>query len=299
MVNDIIKSLQGDIDKAHRGVQARARQGAHRPRQPGDPRRRARRLLRHADAAEPGRVAATSPTRASSRSSRGRRTLIPEIEKAIRAAQLGLNPAVRRRAGAPADAGAHRRSAARSWSRWSRRWARRRKVACAARAATPTRCSRKRSRTGDHRGRRAQGPQEGAGRRPTRRSPRSTRSSARKKPRSSRSDGPCHSFREAHATPDKKRINEEWFVLENTARPRSTPPGLQVISGRKGKRGSVLGRHRPGFMLQPGEKILMVSGVPGKKSHGEPAHAAKGCASTTCFSASPCCRATGRSCAWR
>ena len=26
----------------------------------------------------------------------------------------------------------------------------------------------------------------------------------------------------------------------------------------------------PGFMLQPGEKILVVSGVPGKKSHGEP-----------------------------
>ena len=26
----------------------------------------------------------------------------------------------------------------------------------------------------------------------------------------------------------------------------------------------------PGFMLQPGEKILVVSGVPGKKSHGDP-----------------------------
>ena len=35
-------------------------------------------------------------------------------------------------------------------------------------------------------------------------------------------------------------------------------------------RGSVLGVIDPGFMLQPGEKILVVSGVPGKKSHGEP-----------------------------
>ena len=26
----------------------------------------------------------------------------------------------------------------------------------------------------------------------------------------------------------------------------------------------------PGFMLQPGEKILVVSGIPGKKSHGDP-----------------------------
>jgi hypothetical protein len=46
--------------------------------------------------------------------------------------------------------------------------------------------------------------------------------------------------------------------------------GLQVIGGRPGKRGSVLGVIDPGFMLQPGEKILVVSGVPGKKSHGEP-----------------------------
>ena len=32
----------------------------------------------------------------------------------------------------------------------------------------------------------------------------------------------------------------------------------------------MLGVIDPGFMLQPGEKILVVSGVPGKKSHGEP-----------------------------
>ena len=32
----------------------------------------------------------------------------------------------------------------------------------------------------------------------------------------------------------------------------------------------MLGVIDPGFMLQPGEKILVVSGFPGKKSHGEP-----------------------------
>jgi len=31
-----------------------------------------------------------------------------------------------------------------------------------------------------------------------------------------------------------------------------------------------LGVIDPGFMLQPGEKIVVVSGVPGKKAHGEP-----------------------------
>jgi hypothetical protein len=77
-------------------------------------------------------------------------------------------------------------------------------------------------------------------------------------------------FREAHAAPDKKRINEEWFILENAGASSVNTGGLQVIAGRPGKRGSVLGVIDPGFMLQPGEKILVVSGVPGKKSHGEP-----------------------------
>jgi hypothetical protein len=84
-------------------------------------------------------------------------------------------------------------------------------------------------------------------------------------------------FREAHAAPDKKRINEEYFVLENDGATAISTARLQVISapparpGQKGQRGSVLGVIDPGFMLQPGEKILVVTGVPGKKSHGEPA----------------------------
>jgi hypothetical protein len=77
-------------------------------------------------------------------------------------------------------------------------------------------------------------------------------------------------FREAHAAPDKKKINEEWFILENAGAQSINTGGLQVIAARKGKRGSVLGVIDPGFMLQPGEKILVVSGVPGKKSHGDP-----------------------------
>jgi hypothetical protein len=71
-------------------------------------------------------------------------------------------------------------------------------------------------------------------------------------------------FREAHAAPDKKRLNEEYFVLENTGGTAVSTGGLQVVSARKGKRGSVLG------VIDPGEKIIVVSGFPGKKSHGEP-----------------------------
>jgi hypothetical protein len=77
-------------------------------------------------------------------------------------------------------------------------------------------------------------------------------------------------FREAHAAPDKKRINEEWFVLENTGASAINTRGLQVLSGKAGQRGSFLGTIDPGFMLQAGEKILVASGSPGKKSQGEP-----------------------------
>jgi hypothetical protein len=77
-------------------------------------------------------------------------------------------------------------------------------------------------------------------------------------------------FREAHAAPDKKRINEEYFVLENDGGTAVSTAGLHVLGGRKGKRASLLGVIDPGFTLQPREQILVVSGVPGKKSHGEP-----------------------------
>ncbi|HVZ70788.1 MAG TPA: hypothetical protein VHJ20_00300 [Polyangia bacterium] len=77
-------------------------------------------------------------------------------------------------------------------------------------------------------------------------------------------------FREAHAAPDKKKINEEYFILENTGASAINTRGLQVLSSKQGQRGSFLGTIDPGFMLQPGEKILIASGSPGKKSQGEP-----------------------------
>jgi hypothetical protein len=77
-------------------------------------------------------------------------------------------------------------------------------------------------------------------------------------------------IREAHPASDTKKLNEEWFLLENSGASAISTGGLQVISARKGKRGSLLGTIDPGFMLQPGEKIIVCSGVPGKKAHGEP-----------------------------
>jgi hypothetical protein len=77
-------------------------------------------------------------------------------------------------------------------------------------------------------------------------------------------------FEEVHAAPDRKKVNEEYFVLANTGASAVSTAGLQVIVGRPGKRGSVMGQIDPGFVLQPGEKILIASGIPGKQSQGEP-----------------------------
>ncbi len=77
-------------------------------------------------------------------------------------------------------------------------------------------------------------------------------------------------FEEVHAAPDRKRVNEEYFVLANNGAAPVSTAGLSVIVGPAGKRGSVMGQIDPGFVLQPGEKILIVTGVPGKKSQGQP-----------------------------
>jgi len=77
-------------------------------------------------------------------------------------------------------------------------------------------------------------------------------------------------FEEVHAAPDAKKVNEEWFVLTNQGASPVSTAGLTVVVSRAGKRGSMLGRIDPGFPLQPGEKILIVSGMPGKKAQGEP-----------------------------
>ena len=77
-------------------------------------------------------------------------------------------------------------------------------------------------------------------------------------------------FEEAHAAPDKKKVNEEFFVLANQGATAVSTAGLQVIVGRPGKRGSVMGQIDPGFVLQPGEKILILSVIPVRKAQGEP-----------------------------
>ena len=44
-------------------------------------------------------------------------------------------------------------------------------------------------------------------------------------------------FEEIHAATDRKKVNEEWFVLANTGAGAISTAGLQVIVGRAGKAG--------------------------------------------------------------
>jgi hypothetical protein len=76
-------------------------------------------------------------------------------------------------------------------------------------------------------------------------------------------------FEEIHATTNPKKVNEEYYILANTGAASISTAGMHVIISRPGKRGSVMGQIDPGFTLQPGEKILIACGIPGKVSQGE------------------------------
>ena len=179
MVNDIIKSLQGDIDKAIEAFQrdlGKVRTG--------------RANLSILDGVRVDYYGTPTPLNqvASLNVADARLITVKPWERVADPRDREVDPrgaarpqpAVRRRAGAAAHAGAHRRSGARSWSRSSRRWPRSARSPCAARAATPTRCSRRRSRTRRSPRTTSARVSRASRRRPTRPSPRSTRSPPRK-----------------------------------------------------------------------------------------------------------------------
>src|SRR3954465_11484860 len=78
-------------------------------------------------------------------------------------------------------------------------------------------------------------------------------------------------FRELHRAKSAEALNEEWFVVENTGPTVVNAPGWTrpVAKGAK-DRARPLGTLDPGFILQPNEKIRLVTGTPSKKAQGEP-----------------------------
>jgi hypothetical protein len=78
-------------------------------------------------------------------------------------------------------------------------------------------------------------------------------------------------FVEIHAATDPEQLNTEWVVIENDGKLPFNTRGCGMTVSRKGqKKRSELGIIDPGFVLQPGEKMRMVTGNPGTKAHGDP-----------------------------
>jgi hypothetical protein len=78
-------------------------------------------------------------------------------------------------------------------------------------------------------------------------------------------------FLELHAARTAAALNDEWCVVANDGPGDFIAHGCRINVGRqKGttSRGSVVGTLDPGFVLHPGERVRLVTGSPGKKSHG-------------------------------
>ena len=77
-------------------------------------------------------------------------------------------------------------------------------------------------------------------------------------------------FVEIHPSADPEALNTEWFVLENNGQRPFNTRNCTFGVGKPGtKKCRAIGTIDPGFVLNPGEKIRMVTGHPGRKSHGE------------------------------
>ncbi len=78
-------------------------------------------------------------------------------------------------------------------------------------------------------------------------------------------------FVEIHTAPDGEQLNTEWVVLENDGKLPFNTRGCGMTVGKQGhSKRSALGVIDPGFVMQPGERVRMLTGNPGTKAHGEP-----------------------------
>ncbi len=81
-------------------------------------------------------------------------------------------------------------------------------------------------------------------------------------------------IREIHASASEKAgskgLNDEWLIVENSGDKAFSTAGCSVLVGRGKGRLRQIGTLDPGFTLQPGERIRIVTGNPAKKAHGAP-----------------------------
>ena len=74
-------------------------------------------------------------------------------------------------------------------------------------------------------------------------------------------------FRELHKAKSPDKLNEEWLLLENTGPNVVTAQKVDLtVARRAADRPHPLGTLDPGFILQPNQKIRLVTGTPSKKA---------------------------------
>jgi hypothetical protein len=78
-------------------------------------------------------------------------------------------------------------------------------------------------------------------------------------------------FVEIKPAENAEQLNSEWVILENVGKTPFNTRGCGVTVGKRGSaKKSLLGIIDPGFVLQPGEKMRMLTGNPGTEKHGAP-----------------------------
>jgi hypothetical protein len=78
-------------------------------------------------------------------------------------------------------------------------------------------------------------------------------------------------FVEIKASESPETLNNEWVILENDGKAPFNTRGCGMTVGRRGSnKKSLLGIIDPGFVLQPGERVRMLTGNPGTQAHGTP-----------------------------
>ncbi len=76
-------------------------------------------------------------------------------------------------------------------------------------------------------------------------------------------------FVEIKAAESAEALNSEWVIVENDGKAPFNTRGCGMTVGRRGSnKKSLLGIIDPGFVLQPGEKVRMLTGNPGTQAHG-------------------------------
>ena len=78
-------------------------------------------------------------------------------------------------------------------------------------------------------------------------------------------------FVEIHAAATPAELNTEWVILENDGKLPFVTRGCGMTVGRRGQsKRKELGIIDPGFVLQPGTRVRMLTGSPGVADQGTP-----------------------------